>query len=236
MDVVNPLDYRPLRNPWLGGYDPARPTICIDLDGVIADTMGAITRRAADYGLEVGMPASYAYEEYPEEIRRFVFSTFGDYVFYRDVPLMPGADAALWLLARTHNIVVVTARGMDYNTGRYSRLTERITWDWIRQHDLPVSAMVITGAGAKLHVVQSQFPNCRAMVEDKGSTAEAFAGAGFRSYLIDYPYNQDVEHPSIIRVDTLGKIAANESALVMFALQTRYFPAKPNMLKDFYIS
>ena len=87
-----------------------RKTIAVDMDGVIADTVGQFIQwYERDYGVKIGKEAFHnrpEIEVLPEGVmKKIVYSTG----FFRTVPVMEGAQEALQKLVQNFNVYIVSA-------------------------------------------------------------------------------------------------------------------------------
>jgi 5'(3')-deoxyribonucleotidase len=108
--------------------DKKRPTIAIDMDGVIADTVSNFIQwYERDYGVRVELEA---FEGKPEAeglpdntVRRYVLTPG----FFRSVPVMEGAKEAVLELSEKFEIYIVSA-AMEFPQSLFEK------YEWLREH------------------------------------------------------------------------------------------------------
>jgi len=105
-----------------------RKSIAVDMDGVIADTvMQFINWYDKDYGIKIGVEAFHGKPEievFPEGVMKKIVYSPG---FFRNVPVMYGAQEALKELMQYFDVFIVSA-AMEFPQS----LPEK--YDWLKEH------------------------------------------------------------------------------------------------------
>ena len=105
-----------------------RKSIAVDMDGVIADTvLQFIKWYEKDYGIKIGKDAFHGKQEIevlPEGVMKKIVFSRG---FFRDVPVMDGAQEALLELMQHFDVYIVSA-AMEFPQS----LPEK--YDWLKEH------------------------------------------------------------------------------------------------------
>jgi NTP pyrophosphatase (non-canonical NTP hydrolase) len=171
-----------------------RNIIVSDLDGTVADYRQGyaswaklkdnVQTLATD--LDNGLP----WDEYERAKTEFERSGgYGSLRAYPDAVRLLGNEQ----LANTY-LLVVTARPAE----AISRV-RRDTDEWLQRHGLLADALLF-GRDERLVQLLKLAPNNKLLLlEDDPTLALRAAGAGFRVWLRDQPYNQAIEHPNLRR-------------------------------------
>jgi len=169
------------------------PLVLVDIDSVLGDANGLLLRiierefgckctrdQITHWYLSDCLPITQEQEN----------DLFAKYFFNEllDMELVDGTLAGLSWLAQRAMVWLVTARPAHCDGD---------TIDWLLKHDLPHHGLTLH-AGCKTTLLAEH--SIDLVIEDKGSTAVAFAERGVPVILFDYPYNRDVVHPLVRRV------------------------------------
>lgn len=105
-----------------------RKTIAIDMDGVIADTVAQFIHWfERDYGIQIGKDAFHGKPEIevlPKEVMEKIVHSTG---FFRNVPVMEDAQAAVLELMKDFDVYIVSA-AMEFPRS----LPEK--FEWLKEH------------------------------------------------------------------------------------------------------
>ena len=105
-----------------------RKSIAVDMDGVIADTvLQFIIWYERDYGVTIGKDAFHGKPEkevLPEGVMKKIVYSPG---FFRNVPVMEGAQDALLQLMKDFDIYIVSA-AMEFPQSLFEK------YEWLREH------------------------------------------------------------------------------------------------------
>lgn len=144
--------------------DKKRPTIAIDMDGVIADTVSHFIKwYERDYGVRVGLDA---FEGKPEAeglpgntVRKYVVTPG----FFRSVPVMEGAKEAVLELSENFDVYIVSA-AMEFPQS----LIEK--YEWLQEHFSFISWKNIILCGDK-SIIGTDY-----MIDDHVRNLDTFKG------------------------------------------------------------
>jgi len=129
---------------------------------------------------------------------------------YESAKVEPTESASLFtnnLRLNGFKVVILSARPCH----KYKRImTDTIMW--LQEHDFHYDA-VLWDAEKHIRIIE-QFPTLRFMVEDHPRIALEVASLGYKVYLVDRPYNQDVKHPNISRVSSLMDINKGQECCI----------------------
>lgn len=179
----------PLRN--ING----RAVLGLDIDGVVADYAGGLRPyAAAALGLELGDLAE------PDIYDIVSAWPFGDYAryrsihraavedgLYRDLPIIPGAAAAIRELSDAGvHVRIVTHR--LFIGGQHARVVSD-TVAWLEHHRIPYMSLCFTGLKDSV--------GAHAYVEDSPANIAALRAEGWPVFIADQKYNRDVDGPRI---------------------------------------
>lgn len=173
--------------------------IGLDIDGILAATdkatLAALSRH---YGVELRFAdwhswfMSACWPQYAD-IDAQAQTLFDDPAFMAAVPPLPGAVDGATALSRLGEI--------HYITSRPDHLAPCVA-EWLARHGFPAGQTHI-GRAKKADLAASI--GLAFHVEDAAHHATAVAEV-CPVYLFDYPWNQDVSHPRIIRVTGWPKV------------------------------
>lgn len=180
--------------------------ICLDIDGVIANTYPEVNRWVEEAGWK-GVPmeewSSYKLADIPgfkeQSIpHKFFQGLYKNKLFYKNA--IPYEDAWYFVnhYAQTEKIVAVTAR---------AAFLEGVTWDWFMDWDIPVDEIHFVNHGVKSEIIIAKCEGARAFVEDRTENAAEAADAGINSFLLNRPYNADGDNGKAKRIDSLWEVS-----------------------------
>jgi uncharacterized HAD superfamily protein len=172
----------------------------VDLDGVMFDANAAMLRAVNErFGTryELAHMVAYNWHDWCEaEHARHALDSFRDLL-----PAMlwlPDAPAGLRRLAEAGGVSIITHRTPDLAeatavalTGLPHRAIHHVDW---ADHKADLALRL----------------GCAVALEDSPTQALAYAEAGLRVYLFDYPYNADLRHPRLQRVAGWADVLAAE--------------------------
>jgi 5'(3')-deoxyribonucleotidase len=176
--------------------------IAVDVDGVLADRVGAVLSTVRDrHGVAVE-PADVDRWEYvvpgPDEAITSVISrvTADDPDHLLDCSPVPGATEAMRRLARDHHVVVATHR---------DRSLHGLTREWFEAHDIPYHEFLDDCGPDKAHV------DADVLVDDKPANVRTFARERGWAVLFSQPWNAGVTVGDAVSVaddwsDVLGTL------------------------------
>ena len=122
----------------------------------------------------------------------------------RNIPLCDGAKKTLdHVHAKGLRVVFLTSRPYK----QYARIFAD-TMEWLEKNGLKKDGDAIIFDEDKNYRAIRDFPNMKFMVEDNGKFAMNIANLGYKVYLIDKPYNQEISHENISRIKSLEEICS----------------------------
>ena len=155
-----------------------RRSIAVDMDGVIADTvLQFINWYEKDYGVKIEKNAFHGRPEievFPEGVMKKIVYSPG---FFRNVPLMDGAQEALVELMEHFDVYIVSA-AMEFPQS----LPEK--YDWLKEHLPFVSWRNIIFCGDK-SVIGTDY-----MIDDHVRNLDSFKG---KTILFTAGHNVDID-------------------------------------------
>jgi uncharacterized HAD superfamily protein len=162
----------------------------VDLDGVVFDANAAMLRAVNErFGTRYELAHMRAYDWYAwcaAEHARHALDAFRRLVPH--MAWLPSAPEGLRRLAGAGEVSILTHRTPDLAPATAAALA-----------GLPCRAIHhVDRAEAKAGLALRL--GCAVALEDSPTQALAYAEAGLRVYLFDYPYNADLRHPRIRRV------------------------------------
>jgi uncharacterized HAD superfamily protein len=188
-----------------------KPIVCIDIDGVLCDYVSTWERfldgnkilyhrdplpyGSPDIALRLGLDI----KRYPELKHRF-----REEGWKKDADVIDGAQDFLQAISAQYHIVIVSARpALEY---------QRIyadTIDWFHSNGLKYDSIVFETD--KREWVLKNKDRIEWVVEDDPVQASRIAMSGVKVFLLDKEYNEDLEHPNIVRVYHLLDIYKNDA-------------------------
>ncbi|MFD1139654.1 5'(3')-deoxyribonucleotidase [Larkinella insperata] len=158
-----------------------KPRIAIDMDDVLADTVGkfiAIYRRDFDTN---ALPDVFRENSFHEVLEKDISQRLSDYVhqpgFFADIEVMPGAPEITRALAEKYDLFVTSA-AMEFRNS----LAEK--YDWLDRHFPHIHWKNRVFCGDK-SIIRADV-----MIDDMPYNLVSFQGKGL---LFDAPHNQDNE-------------------------------------------
>ncbi|RCR68916.1 5' nucleotidase, NT5C type [Larkinella punicea] len=156
-----------------------KPRIAIDMDDVLADTVGkfiAIYRRDFD---TTALPTVFRDNSFHELLEKDVYKRLTDYVhepgFFADILVMPGAIEVTQALSEKYDLFVTSA-AMEFRNS----LSEK--YDWLDQHFPHIHWKNRVFCGDK-SILRADI-----MIDDMPYNLVSFQGKGL---LFDAPHNRD---------------------------------------------
>lgn len=190
-----------------------RKVVVCGVDGVIANLDGGVNRKwLAQNNTTIPLPfPTRRYDMvdcgFTDLQRNFYFNLLLYPRFYLTLEPLKYAHPTLTWLADFFDIVYLTARGSQ--TVDSTRAMKAATIDWLKSWDFPSGEVIVARASRKvdacIHLVGVE---CIAfVVEDHPETSLSMSECGFRTFLIDYPYNRLMETGgNLTRVDNLSQV------------------------------
>jgi len=103
------------------------------------------------------------------------------------------------LKEKGYKIIILSARPYK----EYSRVFAD-TIEWLKKKNILCDAIIFDEN--KEEKIINKFPNMNFMIEDCAEIALKIANKGYKVYLIDKTYNQNIQHKNIVRIKTLKDI------------------------------
>lgn len=175
--------------------------IGIDIDGVLSkypecwvDFVNQRTSyRFDNFWMMKKLMTVEEYKKLKDEYRRSGFK--------RRLPLRGGAKEFLEsLIDREYYIMFLTKRPIH----EYPNLLFDTIF-WIRSNDLPYDLLMWCDKRKHLRVI-GDFPYVNFIVDDDKRICNDLGKYGYRTFLLDSPYNQGELHPNVTRVKTFEEI------------------------------
>jgi len=176
-----------------------KPILGVDIDNVLAQSdacLRAMIRRQFRIDLNEQDIIQYDYSAYGlTEIQLTeIFQSFNT-EHCRTLKVIPGAKAALTLLAPRFEIVLVTSRNPASKEG---------TEYWLQRKGLPYDQLHFNDDKLALGIPYQAF------VEDRHEHAHRIAATGATVFLMTRPWNaQPLAHPNVQRVQTWREIVGH---------------------------
>ena len=173
-----------------------KPILGVDIDNVLAQSDACLReaiRQRFLIGLEAKNITEYDYSAYGVTQAQLteVFEVFNTDLC-RALKVIPGAKAALRLLATRFEIALVTSR---------NPLSKAGTEYWLQRKGLPYDQLHFNDEKHALGIPYQAF------VEDRHEHAHRIAATGATVFLITRPWNaQPLTHPDVQRVQTWREI------------------------------
>lgn len=167
----------------------------LDIDGVVADYAGGLRPYVvADLGCA---PADLPEPEIYDIVSAWPFTGYDHYRrihraavedgLYRDLPVIPGAPAAIRELSDAGvHVRIVTHR--LFTGGQHARVVSD-TVAWLEKHRIPYMSLCFTGLKDSV--------GAHAYVEDSPANIAALRAEGWPVFVADQKYNRDVDGPRI---------------------------------------
>ncbi|MFB6218710.1 MAG: hypothetical protein ABEH77_05955 [Halobacteriaceae archaeon] len=154
--------------------------VAVDVDGVLADRVGAALDRVRGwYGLDLRKEDvdSYDYDfgDTGVDIGTVIGATASP-AHVRRLDAVPGAVEGARALAGAHDVLIATHR---------RRSLYPATAAWLADHDIPYDAFAVAPGEGKTAV------EADVLVDDRPANAAAFAKEGGRAVLFRQPWNAD---------------------------------------------
>ncbi|TAL12771.1 MAG: hypothetical protein EPO02_00660 [Nitrospirae bacterium] len=173
-----------------------KPILGVDIDNVLADSdvqLREMIREMYGIDLKAEQMTRYEYEAYGVTWEQLgeVFRVFNTDTC-RTLELVPGAKAAMQLLAPRYEIALVTSRDPEAKAG---------TEYWLKANALPYDQLHFNDEKHALGIPY------RAFIEDRHEHAHRIAGTGVAVYLLRRPWNaRPLAHPNVRHVDNWDEI------------------------------
>ncbi len=156
-------------------------SIIIDMDEVMADTMGGMINWYRKEGYNgiidyARMPGGSWIKGFPEEHRGMVRKHLFDPGFFRDLPVMKDCTGVIEQLNKKYNIFIVSA-AMEFPNSLRDKL------DWLNEHFSFLTWHQFVFCGNK-SVVQGDY-----MIDDLVRNFSGFRG---KKYLFSGPHNTEI--------------------------------------------
>lgn len=179
-------------------------SVGIDIDGVLADFvscyLGELNERFG-YEYEPGSVVNWDFVKalgIPGEVNESIWNSPGLLARMAEAPVYETGRELVELLALTgKRIHYVTARGQTGIDSPSKRVLERLTEDWLMTNDMPLGS--VSYWRDKREVAQHWA--IKAFVEDSPRNAMQLAEFGVPVLLVDWPYNREIDHEMIRRVE-----------------------------------
>lgn len=175
--------------------------LLMDVDGVCAEfTPALISAVGSDVRFE-DMTRWDVFTYFTPEQRELAYDYLSDPVFWRNLPVMEGAQEGVAFLEVTHNIIWVTSPWASCEEWESARR------DWLNEH------FGMDKKGQPYHPTSDKARiEGDLIIDDKPDNVLSWSKAhpGKPAYLFDAPYNQDIQWPHriswerILNVKNLG--------------------------------
>lgn len=168
--------------------------ICIDIDGTMTirdyyiPFFNCFFQKNIKFTqmVEYDLKKVYGVNEY--QIMDF-YQKYG-HVMHASAGIQDNVVKTLMKWKQKHDISIVTARTSEM---------EEVTVNWLTQHGLGEVPLHLLGTSRKTEFAKSL--NCDLFIEDHPEEIKRMANAGIQTLLMDNPYNQNIIHTNIIRVN-----------------------------------
>ena len=156
-------------------------SIIIDMDEVMADTMGGMTiwyrKNGYDGAIDYGkMPGGSWIKGFPEEHQPLLRAHLFDQGFFRTLPVMKDCAAVIEQLNKKYRVFIVSA-AMEFPNSLKDKL------DWLNEHFSFLGWQQFVFCGSK-SVVHGDY-----MIDD---LVRNFAGFNGKAYLYSGPHNTEI--------------------------------------------
>lgn len=179
----------------------------IDLDGVVAETYRQLVRECRErYAVKTKVGhafSNYDLTQNSDITRPMMTEVFGAADFYRDLPFMPHAKAALAKLKATgYSLHVITARPA-------TRFVVADTLHWLASNRVPLDSVHLVSHSSASGGTDEKMLIARGLelgwaVEDSPANARAYAKVCEVVFLQDTSYNANEKMPrNVVRVNNL---------------------------------
>lgn len=116
--------------------------------------------------------------------------------FFSEISVIPGAKEAIENLSENHELVIITSRPVE---------SKRLTSDWFNKNFNNFKSKIIH-SGDFWGKIKTKAEICNSLsisllIEDHEKYAKECAGKGIKVILFDKPWNQNIEHENIARVN-----------------------------------
>lgn len=164
--------------------------IAVDVDGVLADRIGAIVERVTErYGVPLEPTDIDEYDftipEADVHIHDVVDASTRDPDHLLGLDPIPGAIAGMQTLAERHELVIATHR-----PARIHDHTKR----WLDEHDVPYDSFLAECGDRKCDV------QAAALIDDRPANVRAFDREAGHGILFDQPWNSGESYEETIAV------------------------------------
>lgn len=183
--------------------DAIRPAAVFDLDGTLYDFLGGLEKWVYDrtgVQLDLSNLPSPGLDQVSEDpaVLDVVYGALKNANFYLGLRPYPGAADAVARLARQGFLpVAVSSRPRPFVGVSVSALT--------RDFGVLFDVYRVFHCKWTSKPRRARMERARVAFEDHAATAEAYARAGVRTWLISHSYNDGaVERPSLRRADSIG--------------------------------
>lgn len=183
--------------------------VCVDIDGVLCDSIRTwIDFLQSDTFVDVQsiITANHLFldfSDYLSKDSRHLYNSlkynYRESGVKRNAFVMPGAFEFLEKCKQSYQIVIVSARPVQ----RHRRIYPD-TIEWLKQNNLHYDAIFFEDN--KRSWVLSNVEKVKFCIEDDPTQALKLANVGIEVFLLNQPYNKEVSHQNIRRVDALKEI------------------------------
>jgi len=180
-----------------------RPHILVDVDGVLADFVGAVLLRVNRLGLRVRIPQAHElttweiFDSLPPECQEFKHTVYQDIKSVggcSSIKVYPGAKEGMAALREIADVTIVTSPFKGSRTWVHERE------EWLEEHfGITHKDVIHTG---KKHLVQGDF-----FVDDKSSHIQDWVDHNIGKAVVwDQPYNRNVFHGRAFRAKNWNEL------------------------------
>jgi uncharacterized HAD superfamily protein len=170
--------------------------IGFDIDGVLTDNSTWFQAVEKKFGLKY-KDVCHAYKAITDEQAVEMIDEYNELI-YRDAVATVGALNVVREMNKGHEIYYITARPEKYLD---------MTLEWLKAHHFPMKEGRLISSRDKAKTCSDL--NIKMMVEDCGEHANELAEAKVLSFLINNPYNKNIETDKdwVVRVNNMNHLA-----------------------------
>lgn len=187
-------------------------TIGVDVDGTLTDLNGFYNTKVAKMlKKEPVLPEAYSFGEIfgLSKSKELLYGSKVLEKYCKECPLRDGAKTTLSNLKnKGHNLHLITARKFVTSSNLLGYRYRKLLHKWLEKNGLTFDSKQYC---SEKDSPRDKLLGCRKlhvdiMIEDKSDVALYLAENGVRVILIDNPYNKDVSHDNIIRVNSWDEV------------------------------
>lgn len=172
--------------------------IGIDIDGTVTDPQSCFhyMNDTLGYAIDYHQATEYELHTYTDMTQHdfwdFMIQHGHEEAIYRSSQPHTEVNVALWKMRQSHHLHYVTAR---------SEIVRSVTEEWIKQHELPLDSLIMTGSHDKIGVVKELALDL--FMEDRYENAISIhEETSIPVLLFDAPYNRRPLPDGVKRIST----------------------------------